>query len=258
MGAEHVRVVGVRPLIGITSGRVFNKNYPNSPAVFGQQYTYINAIIRAGGVPLILPVVSNPEALQRLYEQCDGLLLAGGDDLTASLYGAAASPHIGSTHLERDKQELWLWKRARDDGKAVLGVCRGMQLINIGNGGTLYQDIPTDLPGSEVHRVSPEESHEGDYFTILHQLNIKPGSRLAAIMGTTTIGANGFHHQAVKKLGKDLQATAWAEDGVIEGLEMSAQHFVVAVQSHPEALEAEVLPEWRRLFAAFVAAAKTS
>lgn len=246
----------MRPTIGITSGMVVNKLYPNSPAVMGQQFTYVDAIVRAGGVPLIIPLLENQKVLKQIYKQCDALLIAGGNDITPSLYGAKPSSHSASTHLKRDQQELSLWRWSKNDDLPVLGVCRGMQFINVANGGTLYQDIPTDLPNSEVHRVSPEKSHEGDYLMILHQLKIKPDSKLAKILETTDVGANAFHHQAVKKLGEGLEATAWAQDGVIEALEMPSRRFVVAVQSHPEALEDKVLPIWRKLFKALVVAAE--
>jgi putative glutamine amidotransferase len=251
----------MRPVIGITSSTATHQNFPNAPHYIGQQYTYFEAVLRAGGLPLMIPIVDDLAVLREYYAQCDGLLISGGNDITPTFYknkiDIAEVPSDG-THYERDKQELQLWQWAESDDKPVLGICRGLQLINVACGGTLYQDIPTELPDAGTHRVKREDSTKDDYFTILHHLKIKHGSKLAAILHATEIDSNSFHHQAVNKLGKGLEIVAWAEDGVVEGLEMPGKRFVLAVQSHPEALEGKVVKDWQKLFAAFVGASRTN
>jgi putative glutamine amidotransferase len=246
----------MQPIIGITSGTVINKDYPNTPAVMGQQYTYVRAIVRAGGVPVVLPIVSDENVLRQLYGMCSGIVFAGGNDIDPQFYNEAPSPLLSPIDADRDRQELKLWEWAKTDDKAVLAICRGMQLINVGNGGSLHQDIPTEIPSAIKHRIDPEHSQPDDYLQILHKLQIKPDSKLAAILSQNeNVSANAFHHQAIKKLGEGLEVTATTEDDVIEGLEMPSKKFVVGVQSHPESLEDQVEPLWRKLFTSFVQAA---
>jgi putative glutamine amidotransferase len=224
----------MQPIIGITVGEVRNQMYPTTPQVQGQMHTYVDAIGRAGGVPLLIPLVRDIGKLKQLYELCDGLVFAGGNDID---------------------QELELIKWAIRDKKCCLCICRGMQLLNIAQGGTLYQDIPTEIPGASVHDLIEREA--ADYKHIAHQIIIEPDSQLAKILGVNEIDANAYHHQAIKKLGNGLQATALAEDGiVIEALEMPAEKFMIGVQSHPEAIEASVEPTWQKLFKAFILATK--
>lgn len=209
----------------------------------------------------MIPIVDDRAVLREYYAQCDGLLISGGNDITPTFYknkiDLAEVPSDG-TNFERDQQELELWHWAERDDKPVLGICRGLQLINVACGGTLYQDIPTELPQAGVHRAKRENSTKDDYFTILHHLTIKHGSKLAAVLHTTHIDSNSFHHQAVNKVGTGLEVVAWAEDGIVEGLEMPSKRFVVAVQCHPEALEGAVVKDWRKLFAAFIGASWTN
>ena len=241
----------MQPVIGITVGEVRNQMYPTTPRVQGQMHTYVDAIVRAGGVPLLLPIVRDTDKLRQLYELCDGLLFAGGNDIDPELYGETKSPRTRQIYRDRDDQELQLMKWALKDKKSCLCICRGMQLLNIACGGTLYQDIPTEIPGAGVHDMIEREAV--DYRHIAHQIKIQPETQLARILGVTQISANAYHHQAVKLLGKGLRATAVADDGiVVEALEMPDEKFMLGVQSHPEAIEAEVEPTWQKLFSAFI------
>jgi putative glutamine amidotransferase len=245
----------MQPIIGITVGEVRNQMYPTTPQVQGQMHTYVDAIGRAGGVPLLIPLVRDIGKLKQLYELCDGLVFAGGNDIDPELYGEKTSARTKRVYRERDDQELELIKWAIRDKKCCLCICRGMQLLNIAQGGTLYQDIPTEIPGASVHDLIEREA--ADYKHIAHQIIIEPDSQLAKILGVNEIDANAYHHQAIKKLGNGLQATALAEDGiVIEALEMPAEKFMIGVQSHPEAIEASVEPTWQKLFKAFILATK--
>jgi putative glutamine amidotransferase len=245
----------MRPIIGVTSGETNNLKFPLSPHVQGQQFTYIESVVRAGGTPIILPIVKNDEVLRQLYEQCDAVLLAGGNDVDPALYGAKLGPNATDIRRHRDDQEVQLLKWALEDDKPILAICRGMQVMNVALGGNLYQDIPTDLPDAEEHELHSNHNADREHH-IAHQLKIAPESLLARILGATTIPTNAYHHQALRELGDGLVATAWAEDGVIEAVELKDKHFAVGVQSHPEALEAKIEPSWRKLFKDFIAAAR--
>jgi putative glutamine amidotransferase len=240
-----------KPIIGITAGRTYNLRYPKAPAVIGQQFTYVDAIERAGGVPLILPIVRDEDVLRQLYELCDGIISAGGNDISPKQYGAQRVSHTKHLHPRRDTQERTLIHWAITDDKPLLGICRGMQLMNISQGGNLYQDIPTQLPQAGLHEIPAGVANDREH-QIVHQLRIEPHSLLAEILELTAIGANSYHHQAINDIGENLRAIAWAEDGIIEAIELPGKRFVLGVQSHPESLEAEIEPDWRKLFSALV------
>jgi putative glutamine amidotransferase len=245
----------MRPIIGITAGEVVNHDYPLAPIVQGQQFTYVEAVVRAGGVPIILPLVGDTDVLQRLYKLCDGILFSGGNDIDPDLYGAVPSAHTKQVARHRDKQEAQLLKWTLKDDKPLLGICRGMQLLNVTLGGSLYQDIAADLPNAESHFIELYADRDREHH-IAHQLRIKPGTKMADILGIETLDTNAYHHQAIKHLGNGLVATAWADDDVVEGIELPGKRFVIGVQSHPESLEADIEPHWRVLFSAFIEAAK--
>lgn len=241
------------PIIGITVGEVVNKKEPWEPPVEGQSHTYIDAVARGGGAPIIIPLVDDQATLRQLYEQCDGILLSGGNDLSPALYSEQPSEFLGHIDQRRDRQEMMLCRWALEDEKPLLGICRGMQLLNVAQGGTLYQDIASEIPAADDHRAS---NYQQSFTHIAHGLRLEPSSRLAAILKSTEITTNALHHQAIKEVGGGLRASAWAEDGIIEAIELIGKEFAIGVQSHPEALEYEVEPRWRQLFAAFARAAK--
>lgn len=245
----------MQPFIAITVGEIVRNDATWSPVVHGQAHTYTDAVVHAGGVPIIIPLVDDETALRRLYDQCSGLLFSGGNDLDPASYNADPSPHIKNPSPKRDKQELKLLGWALNDDKPVLGICRGMQLINVALGGSLHQDIVSELPDSHNHEVS---AHNQNMHHIAHELTIKPGSLLAKSLSSDHASTNALHHQAIQKLGDGIVATAHAEDGIIEAIELPGKKFVVGIQSHPEALEAEAEPLWRQLFVAFIDSAKTS
>jgi putative glutamine amidotransferase len=244
-----------KPLIGITAGEAKNRYFPSAPKMYGQQYTYIEAVERAGGIPVIISIVKAESVLRQLYDLCDGLLLAGGNDINPSTYKAQASPQTKHLHKERDEQELKLAAWAEAEDKPILAICRGMQILNIAQGGSLYQDIPSEVPNAVTHEIPYKEDPDREHH-LVHTLRIDPNSRLASILGVTSIQTNAYHHQAIKKLGKDLIATAWTPDEIIEALEQPAKKFVIGVQSHPEALERDIETAWRRLFSEFIEAAR--
>jgi len=246
---------GVQPLIGITAGEILNNSESWAPSVYGQAHTYIDAVSRAGGIPFIIPFLDDEIALRRLYDLTDAMIFSGGNDVDPELYGSKPSGLLGEVIRRRDNQELQLYKWALEDKKPILAICRGMQLLNVHQGGSLHQDIITSVPDAVNHRISDlKQSFE----YLAHNLKIDPDSKLAAILETTEINANSLHHQAIKELGKGVKATAWAEDGIIEAVELEGEQFVIGVQSHPEAVEHEAEIRWRKLFTAFIEATKTS
>jgi putative glutamine amidotransferase len=228
-----------RPLIGITSyGRDENNR-------FSLRAEYIEAIRRAGGLPILLP--PGEPHWQELFEKLDGLLLAGGGDIDPALYGGVHHPTIYMIDLERDQVELALAKNAVAARLPTLGICRGSQVINVALGGTLIEHVP-DVVGETVpHRLVP-----GQYAR--HPVMVAPDSRLSNILGQTeTVGASS-HHQAIRQHAPSLQVVASAADGIIEAVELPEHPWFFAVQWHPEITAAED-PAQQHLFDAFVKAA---
>jgi len=239
----------MKPLIGITTGEIVNQAEPWAPDVYGQKRTYSDAVIAAGGIPLFIPFMPEAE-LKNLYGRLDGILFAGGNDLNPQLYGEQPQPLTVAVSAERDRVESTLMAWALADNKPLFAICRGFQLLNIHLGGSLYQDISTELTGASNHELS---THNKDYAYIAHQLKLAPNSCLADITSSDTLNANTHHHQGIKKLADALQATAWAEDGIIEGIEHPTKLFVLGVQCHPESLY-KTDGKWAAVFVAFIQA----
>jgi putative glutamine amidotransferase len=193
---------------------------------------YVTSVAAAGAIPVLLPPVP---LVDQAVGRLDALILAGGGDIDPARYGAARDPHCGPPSPERDDAELALATAALAAGLPVLGICRGLQILNVALGGRLHQHLP-DLVGHEGH--SPEPGGYG-----AHEVTVAPGSRLASILQRTDLTDHlpvqvpTHHHQSIDVLGTGLAATAWATDGTIEAAELDpAQHpFAVAVQWHPEA-----------------------
>ena len=242
------------PIIAITVGEIIDYETGKlwTPTIYGQSHTYTNAVVQAGGAPFIVPLVDDERVLRRLYEQTAGLLLSGGHDLEPAAYNSTRVHPKLITSPRRDKQEIQMVKWALADDKPILGICRGLQLLNVALGGTLYQDLKDDLPAAQDHTTNIVKK---DFRHLAHQLTIEPSSELAKILGQKHIKTNTLHHQAINMLGEGLVATAHAEDGIIEAVELPGKRFVIGVQSHPEALEAETETTWRQLFQAFVRSA---
>ncbi len=235
------------PLIGISCGTFRDRDW--CPPSYGHRQTYVDAVLQAGGAPLLIPPLLDATALRAIYDQIDGLLLAGGGDISPNHYGDQPHERLGTIDPPRDMAELRLARWAATDGKPLLGICRGVQMINVALGGSLYQDIPTQLGSPIDHNASYVRE---DWTYLAHSITIAPNSRLARYLGTTDLMINSLHHQAVRRIAPGLRAVAWAPDGVIEALESDQHSFIVGVQCHPEALQAETDPRWQGLFAAFV------
>ena len=214
---------------------------------------YSLAAQEAGAVPVMLPLFDEDlDALRAVYDHIDGLLLAGGVDMNPETYGEPPHPELGRTDPARDLVELTLAKWAIAEGKPVLGLCRGHQVLNVALGGTLWQDIAAQVPSAIKHDYFPNAGYPRDY--LAHDIVITPGTRLGAAFEAATLPVNSMHHQAVHSLAPSLIASARAPDGLIEAIEADSPSFVVGVQWHPEVFGATDGPT-RRLFQAFVSAA---
>ncbi|HEY2768986.1 MAG TPA: gamma-glutamyl-gamma-aminobutyrate hydrolase family protein [Solirubrobacteraceae bacterium] len=235
--ADDVTIVGARPLIAVTTSEL--RRPETEPVPQGEPprlelalgTLYPQAIERAGGIPVIIPPL-RPNTVGPLLDTVDGVCIPGGPDLQPRCYGQAPHPELGPTEPRIDALELAVVTEADARGLPLLGICRGMQVINVARGGTLHQHLP-DAVGEVIrHR---QQVH-GSIPT--HGLTTAPNSRVRALLGPGTLGVNSFHHQGVDELGQDLVVTAWAPDGTIEAIEEPGPRIVLGVQWHAEGLRA--------------------
>jgi gamma-glutamyl-gamma-aminobutyrate hydrolase PuuD len=195
---------------------------------------YVRVLARVGVTPVLVTPAHEPEAIVRLVEACSGLVLTGGEDVDPSRYGEEPVPEIGTVNPGRDAMEWRALDAALERELPVLGICRGMQVLNVYFGGTLYQDLPTQWGTDAVHY---QEKPWGEHS---HQVRCEDESLLHGILGECLpLEINSFHHQAVKDLAPNVRPTAVATDGLIEGVEAVDHDWVVGVQWHPERHEAE-------------------
>ena len=230
--------MSVRPLIAVTTSElrrpddVVARPQGEPPKLEVALATlYPEAIERAGGIPVIVPLL-RPDAIGALLDRVDGVCLPGGPDVQPSVYGEEPHPELGPTEPRVDAVELALVKAADRRGLPILGICRGMQVLNVARGGTLHQHLP-DVVGDRLEHRQPEH---GSITT--HRVETARHSRLRTVLGGHALEVNSFHHQAIKALGDDLAATAWAQDGTIEAIEQAGERLVLGVQWHAEGLRA--------------------
>lgn len=232
------------------------------PTRMGTRRTFLNepyvvAVQEAGGLPLIVTPAHAGASLRAFYELLDGLLLTGGEDVAPERYGEAVAAPSVATVPERDALEWTLLQWALADGLPVLAVCRGIQLLNVVLGGSLYQDLPTDRPGDIDHDQLKAESAVPRPRPS-HRVTVLPGSFLGDLIGDGELDVNSMHHQGIKTLASTLSPVAYAPDGLVEGVEANDPRFtgfLVGVQWHPEELARGGDSASRRLFEGFVAAA---
>ena len=245
----------MKPLIGITVNYDI-KDEIGMVTHFGtvnQQWNYIasdyvDAVVKAGGIPVLIPIYQNAEVTRAVVDRLDGILISGGNDVDPRRFGVRAKSYCGSICEERDEQELELVHYVLEETKLpILGICRGIQVMNIAMGGTVYQDLEKE-GGFEMHSAEmyPRTA-------VVHEVSLVEGSRIHRIYESFAVGVNSYHHQAVKDLGMGFAAVgSAAEDGVIEAMELPGERFVVGVQWHPEMMvDSEVQP---KIFKAFVEA----
>lgn len=225
------------PLIGISTSELRTPDRvdrdpeaepPQRELALGLDYPI--AVAKGGGIPVVIP--PHLDAAEAVVARLDGLLLSGGHDLDPALYASPPHPELGPIDPANDRWELALLRAALDRGLPVLGICRGMQLMNVAYGGSLIQDLPSErgLP-PEAHRQTLRGSQ------VTHDVQVPPGSQLATITGPGEHPVNSFHHQAVERLGEGLVITARDATGeIVEGIEDPSRDFVVGVQWHAESL----------------------
>jgi putative glutamine amidotransferase len=242
-----------RPLIAVTT-TMWPAGSHNLPRV-QLNAGYISAVEGPGGTALPLTPAHGADSIRRILDVCHGLLLTGGEDVDPLRYGQTRLPQVEEINPARDEMEIAAVHEAVRRGMPILAICRGIQVLNVALGGTLYQDIPSQLGGDVLHEQKAginERWHGG---------RVQPGSGFERIFGSAELHINSFHHQAVRDVAPSLVATVWAEDGIVEGVEGREHPWMYGVQWHPERGEAhgptgdERDPD-RRLFWAFVQACR--
>jgi putative glutamine amidotransferase len=234
------------PLIGITTSRIYNRFGFSQIAV---TEAYVKAVSRAGATPLLIPLGLPDTAYPALLEHLDGVLFTGGGDVQPERYGGQPHPLVSEMDPDRDRVEISLLQDSLQNSKPFLGICRGLQLINVAMGGSLYEDLQAQNPQAHRHQFFPEKPRSFP----AHEVQIKPESRLAGILGATQTEVNSFHHQGIRQLAAGLSASAYAPDGVIEAFELPDYPFGLAVQWHPEWMQDQ--DRMQALFKAFNQAA---
>lgn len=249
-GALFVCAVGGaagRPVIGINLEASGDAEHPR----LSLGCNYVDAVSSAGGLPILLPPMQTLEDCRRYARMCDGFVFTGGKDIAPSRYNQPQRVQMNLLHPRREDFDFALIQEVMRLHKPFLGVCLGCQEVNVALGGTLVQDIPTETSSTIEHHRGAEIAHD-----FVHEVSITTGSRLADIVGTTTLAVNSNHHQSCDQPGRTVRYTAVAPDGVIESYEVSGYPFGLAVQWHPEAVAD--YPEHLRIYEALVKAAGTA
>ena len=245
-----------RPLIAVTTQTL--QSIDGIPAGLPQSVVmnqrYYHAVSLVGAVPCLVPLFDDDEAtLRELFERVDGILVPGGVDMHPSTYGETPHPRLGNVDPARDRTEMLMAKWCVEGKKPYLGLCRGAQVLNVAQGGSLWQDLDAQFDGAIKHDYYPNSGFARDH--LAHEVSIAPSSRLHRAMEVDTIKVNSMHHQGLKTIGRGLTATAVAPDGLVEAVELDDETaFVVGVQWHPEVFEMTD-PHTRHLFSEFVEAA---
>lgn len=233
------------PLIGLSTERLII----HDPIVsVGAKEAYARAILKAGGIPLLIPIGLSLAQLRELFHRLDGILLVGGGDLDPALFNGEAHPRVYDVDAARDEMEIELVQLAARHQKPLLGICRGAQVINVALGGTLYTDIADQLKGALKHDYFPGYPRE----TLAHKVKIMDRTRLEEIIGEDEIQVNSLHHQGLARIGEELRVSAWSPDGLAEAVELLGHRFLIGVQWHPEWLTHH--PRHFALFEAFTQA----
>jgi len=217
------------PVIGVPG------YWHESDAIPGRQATavpdsYIRALLKINAIPLIIPIIQSRKILEQFFQMIDGLLLIGGPDLDPVHYHQAAHAGLRKVTPARDKMEMQVSLWALEADLPIMAICRGIQVLNVAAGGTLWQDIAFHLPNAAKHDYFPD--YPKDF--LAHTVKPLQGSRLAGIIGDDEASVNSLHHQAIDKLGQGLRAVAYAPDGIVEAVEEVDASWIVGVQWHPE------------------------
>jgi putative glutamine amidotransferase len=250
--------MSIRPIVGIPTQTLHAIEGISSalPASWVMSQRYFQVTASAGGVPWMIPLLHDDlDTLRAIYDRLDGILFPGGVDMNPATFGEAVRAECGQIDPARDAVELQLTRWALEDHKPILGLCRGLQVINVALGGTLYQDLGSQKPGAIKHDCFPSAVYQRDY--LAHEVAVADGSRLRVAFERPAVLVNSMHHQGIKDLASGLIASAVAPDGLVEGIESGNGHFLVGVQWHPEVFESTD-PHTRQLFRNFIAASARS
>lgn len=235
------------PVIGLTTRNTKDLKYDHS--LVTSPKTYPTAIVKAGGIPLLIPTNLTPDTYAELLNRLDGIIFTGGGDIDISHFQGQPHPKIYGIDAERDQQEISLVRMAAQTGLPMLGICRGFQVINVTLGGTLFTHIMDQLPDALEHSAFP--ANPPDYPA--HEVTLVPGTRLAAILQAEKVWVNSLHHQGAERLAPGLIPAGSAPDGLLEAFELPNHPFAIAVQWHPEWMPDD--EKMQLLFKAFIAAA---
>lgn len=246
MASTRARLPRAAPLVGLTTTSVARGGSHNRPQVLLYS-AYIRALEASGLAPVLLTPHHGARSVESLLEHCGGLVLSGGEDVDPRRYGEEPHPQLGSVAPERDEMEMAALSYALERSLPVFAICRGIQVLNVFLGGTLYQDLGAQYPTELRH------AQDAPWSDRTHRVTVHDDSILRKIVGTGELLINSFHHQAIRAVAPGLRVTAVAEDGLVEAVEATQHPWVVGVQWHPERHEAHAPdsdPD-RRLFAAF-------
>lgn len=241
-----------RPVIGVTTQTLhaIDGIPAGLPASVVMNQRYYAAVADAGGAPVLIPLLNeDQEALRAIYDACDGILIPGGVDVDPATFGEQPHPQLGRIDPARDRVELTLTRWAVEDRKPLLGLCRGLQVINVALGGTLYQDLPSQCPGGIKHDYFPIFGYTRDH--LAHEVALRDGTRTRGALALERVPVNSMHHQGIKTLASALVASGIAPDGLVEAAESPDDHFLVGVQWHPEVFETSD-PHTQGLFREFI------
>jgi putative glutamine amidotransferase len=231
-----------KPIIGITGAYVKHNDYMEGVYV---HHDYHKSVASNGGIPIILPFI-NPEISTETLGLCDGIILSGGEDVDPKLFGQDPHQYLGPTTPERDLAEIAMVKYALENDIPIFAICRGVQILNVALGGTLIQDIPSQVKDSIQHSQKIDRSQE------THWVTISKDSHLYKIVGSDRIRVNSLHHQAIDKVASDLRIVAQSSDGIVEAVEyIHTTTFTLGVQWHPESM-ASTYFEMNKLFVEFI------
>lgn len=234
------------PLIGVTSSNMINPKY-NNPIIYTPR-SYIRALIKAGALPILIPLNIPLDSLDVLLSRLDGIVFTGGGDIETARFGGIDHEEVYDIDPQRDEIEIHLVLKASERGLPFLGICRGHQVVNVAFGGKLYTHIADQLENALRHSYVKGEP----FSKVAHSVKLAPESTLAGITGKTEFEVNSLHHQGVQVVGDGLKPVAWAPDGLVEALELPGHPFGLSMQWHPEWLPED--PRSQSLFKAFVIA----
>jgi putative glutamine amidotransferase len=234
----------MKPIIGVTSSL-------KDDQLLTLSLDNTDSVTKAGGVPIILPNLLDPEQVERIADQIDGLLLTGGGDIDPTLFGEEPHPNLGSITPARDQFEIAITRKVMEQNKPILAICRGCQILNIAAGGDMFQDIYAQHDNQLLQHAQRAPRPHGSHF-----VDVKDGSLLYRITKLNRFKVNSFHHQAVRHVAEGFQTSATASDGIIEAFESTQHAFILAVQWHPECMVNSGDPSANAIFNTFIEACK--